>query len=294
MKYQQAFCQLGANYKVRPAYAPKQRIFSFWHSESGGGDEWATNGQYITVRRSINHNNPQEWSNRQCGESFYKSLIEAHKENLDVKVVKTHRNKQGRLISATPMMVDGLPMLGRVIIEPAGATQPNKINRISIQLRPQKTEPTYAKVERSMLRILKSNGAPALIRKIREDNIIIDYHEVPWVHSMLTFRLVEFLRIEYSDDTIIVENGLQGARADVIRVRNNNNLHIYEVKTSTDRAKCERASIGQLLEYASTLKSLGYRIASINTVGINSGDEWVGRKTVGNISRIWNYIPIAV
>lgn len=301
MKYTEAFIALGATYPKSPnqrsAVNQSERIFAFWESPDGKGDRWRAYGSYIQVSRDVGG----PWTSSRGGQIFYKSILDAFHTRSLVKVVKYRRSNRpdGRPLggpkAADPMMYGGQPMVGRVQIQPNDAVLPEQIRKIDILLMPVPGATGGSEAETMLFAELVDRGVPAMVRMILEKQIIIEKTEVPWIHSELTVQLKSRLTEEFPKDNIFVESELFGekSRADVVREESKTGvLHFYEVKTSTDSAKCERASIGQLLEYYAIARANGRVVGSITTVGIGKPLRWIGRSALSDLSVPWEYLSI--
>jgi hypothetical protein len=303
MKYTQAFIALGATYSSpkptqRLAVNKSAGIFAFWGSSAQvRGDGWKEEGRNIRVTREV----CGPWTQTRGGQLFYRALLRACREGVLVKVVKywmagdSNRPVTGEQ-AAEPMVYGGRPMLGQVIIEPADAKLPEEIHTIEVLLMPAPTARDGSESENQLFTEATYSGVPSMFRLIHAKNIAIESAEVPWLHSILTVRLMQRLKQEFPADELRAEHGLRGqqSRADITRQEAGvGKLHIYEVKTSTDRANCERASVGQLLEYCAAATDSGFTVASITTVGIINGAViWVGRKAIPELSIPWHYISL--
>jgi hypothetical protein len=130
---------------------------------------------------------------------------------------------------------------------------------------------------------------------IRKRNIDISQAEVPWIHSQMTQELETMLRARFPGDQIKVEAKFRDslARVDVLREDSETKeLHLYEVKTSTSAEKCDRAAIGQLLEYAGLAQAQQRVIGSITTVGLGASTQWIGRSLLAGLPFPWEYISL--
>jgi hypothetical protein len=302
MKYTKAFIALGATYPSskqvqRLAVNKSAGIFAFWGSSAQvRGDGWRAEGRNIRVTREVRG----PWTQTRGGKLFYKAILRAYREGVRVKVVKywkagdSDRPATGEH-AAEPMLYDGKPMLGQVFIEPADAKLPEEVRTIEILLMPAATALDASDSEQRLLAEVTCHGVPSMLRLIRAKNIAIESTEVPWLHSILTVRMMERLKEKFPADKLRAEHGLRGqqSRADITRQETGTRkLHIYEVKTSTDRANCERASIGQLLEYYMAATDSGFTVASITTVGINGTAAWIGRRALALLPVPWHYMSL--
>ncbi|MFL6628543.1 MAG: hypothetical protein ACJ8G1_19035 [Vitreoscilla sp.] len=302
MKYTQAFIALGATYS---SSKPSQRlavnksagIFAFWGSSAQvRGDGWSAEGRHIRVTREVRG----PWTQTRGGQLFYRALLRACREGVLVKVVKywmaddSNRPVTGES-AAEPMMNGGSAMLGQVIIEPADAKLPEEIRTIEVLLMPAATAVDGSESELRLYTEVTCRGVPSMFRLIRAKNVTIESTEIPRLHSILTVRLMQRLKENFPADELRAEHGLRGqqSRADITRQEaGTGKLHIYEVKTSTDRANCERASVGQLLEYCAAATDSGFTVASITTVGINGTAMWIGRRAIPELSVPWHYMAL--
>ncbi len=301
MKYTEAFIALGATYSGLPnqrsAVNQSQKIYAFWDSpDEGKGDRWRVHGSYIQVSRNVGG----PWTSTKGGQDFYKSILDDFHTGTLVKVVKYRKAKGsdkplGGPKAAEPMIYGGKPMLGRVQIEPIDAIIPEQLRKIDILLMPAPGATGGNQTEIELLGELIDRGVPAFVRMIKAKHITIENTEVPWIHSKLTEDLKIRLEKAFPEDSVFVECALFGelSRADVVREEfGTRKLHIYEVKTSTDAAQCERASIGQLLEYYALAKENGRDVGTINTVGMSGSPTWVGRTVLSKLPVLWTYISL--